>query len=182
MNIMIDIETMGIKLTSAITAVGAVAFIPDTGEIKDTFYSPISLDSSIDAGLTVDASTILWWMKQNDDARKEIHTADKNLSEIMYKLSWWMRSQDITPVVFKCNAFQPYVGFPRFAPPSVRDLNTVAVVWSPVKLASANGAYPDRTTSVSNVPDVGKVNEVVAVVLSVIASAPDKVILPPAGV
>jgi exodeoxyribonuclease VIII len=68
-NVMLDIETMGNKPTSAIIEIGACVFDSKRG-ITKKFDSMISLETCIDAGLTMDASTVLWWMKQKWDARK----------------------------------------------------------------------------------------------------------------
>lgn len=60
---MIDIETLGLKPYSVITSIGAVAFNIETGEIVDEFLENICVKSSTSKGLSVDADTILWWMK-----------------------------------------------------------------------------------------------------------------------
>lgn len=100
MDIMIDIETMGTDQTSAVVAVGAVAIHRGRNEIVDsTFYSTITLASNIEAGRTVTANTIIWWMQQSDEARNEIFNAVDDLKTVMYRLSWWMRSLDVTPVI-----------------------------------------------------------------------------------
>lgn len=72
-NIMLDLETMGNGSNAAIVAIGAVKFNPDTHEIIDHMYSTVDLQSSVDAGLDMDASTVLWWMQQSQDARQELY-------------------------------------------------------------------------------------------------------------
>lgn len=67
-HIMLDLETMGIRPDAAIIAIGAVVF--DHEGTGRTFYIPVQLQSSMDNGGTVDASTIIWWMKQPDAARQ----------------------------------------------------------------------------------------------------------------
>lgn len=68
-HIMLDLETMGNTSNSAIIAIGAVKFNPTTGELGDEFYTEVSLESCYEYGLTADASTILWWLQQDDAAR-----------------------------------------------------------------------------------------------------------------
>lgn len=70
-HIMIDLETMGLGNRSALMAIGAVA-MGERGEYRGGFYHAIDLQSSIDAGLRVDASTIIWWLQQSDDARAAV--------------------------------------------------------------------------------------------------------------
>lgn len=67
-HIMLDLETMGTRPDAAIIAIGAVAF--DHEGTGHTFYCPVKLQSSMDNGGTVDASTITWWMKQPYAARQ----------------------------------------------------------------------------------------------------------------
>lgn len=69
-NVMIDLETMGINNNAAIIAIGAVAFDFE-GNLGDEFYQIVNLDSSVKVGGVMDPSTVLWWMKQNDLARRE---------------------------------------------------------------------------------------------------------------
>ena len=70
-HIMVDIESMGNTSNSAIISIGAVKFDISTGKTGDEFYTIIDLQSCLDIGLTMDASTVLWWMQQSDEARKE---------------------------------------------------------------------------------------------------------------
>lgn len=75
-HIMLDLETLGTGPTAAIVAIGACAFdLPGPGVHNDDnpeahFYTRVDLQSSVDAGLEMDPSTLLWWMKQSDKARK----------------------------------------------------------------------------------------------------------------
>lgn len=68
-NIMIDLETMGTNSFSPIISIGAVYF-DETG-IGERFYEKVSLDSCLKSGMKVDAHTVMWWLKQSDEARKE---------------------------------------------------------------------------------------------------------------
>lgn len=70
-HIMLDLETMGTGPNAAIVAIGAVEFdLTDTGgALGDAFYQCISLENAMASGGQVDASTVLWWMKQSDEAR-----------------------------------------------------------------------------------------------------------------
>ncbi len=74
-NVMVDLETPDNKPTSGIVSIGAVKF-DATGISDDRFYCVVDLQSSIDAGLTVSASTISWWMKQSDQARAVFNEPD----------------------------------------------------------------------------------------------------------
>ena len=78
MEIMLDLETMGNGSNSAIIAIGAVAF--DIGGVSSRFYQQVNLQSSVDAGMEIDASTVLWWLKQSDSARSAFKDNEKSLN------------------------------------------------------------------------------------------------------
>lgn len=89
-HVMVDLETMGNNPYSAIVSIGAVEFNLDTGEIGEKFYQTVSLQSCLDAGLIVNADTIMWWMQQSDDARKELSTNCVDLAVALQKFSQFM--------------------------------------------------------------------------------------------
>ncbi|MDG9928501.1 MULTISPECIES: 3'-5' exoribonuclease [unclassified Pseudomonas] len=66
----LDLETMGNRPTSAIVAIGCVRI--ENLQITDTFYRHVDLQSSLSAGLTVDAGTINWWLRQSREAQEAI--------------------------------------------------------------------------------------------------------------
>ena len=87
-NVMLDLETMGNSTNAAIIAIGAVRF--SNGEITDEFYTVVDLASSISAGLEMDPSTVLWWMKQSDEARAQFERKGASLTEALEEFSNWI--------------------------------------------------------------------------------------------
>ena len=89
MNIMLDLETMGLSSNAAIIAVGAVAF--DKNGVLSRFYAKNNLQSAIDSGGIVDGSTIAFWLGQSDDARKEFIDNEKedNLIASLTSFKHW---------------------------------------------------------------------------------------------
>ena len=71
-NVMLDLETMGNKPDAAIVAIGACFFNPLTGEIGNKFEQTVLLTDSAKFG-SIDGDTVLWWLKQSDDARLRIN-------------------------------------------------------------------------------------------------------------
>lgn len=69
-NIMLDLETLGNKPGAVIVAIGAVRF--GGGELGNEFYVRVDAQSCVHAGLKLDVSTVLWWMKQSAEARAEL--------------------------------------------------------------------------------------------------------------
>lgn len=83
-HLMLDIETMGNESFSSILSIGALEFDIETGETGKEFYINIDLQSCMDLGLIVNASTIMWWLEQNDRARKDL--TDRNALSIQEAL------------------------------------------------------------------------------------------------
>lgn len=71
-HVMLDLETMGNGSNSAIVSIGAVEFDINTGELGREFYHKIDLKSCLDKGLKMNADTVLWWLTQNESARKMV--------------------------------------------------------------------------------------------------------------
>lgn len=84
---MLDLETMGNGSKAAIIAIGAVRF---DKEVTDRFYQVVDLQSSVDAGLEMDASTVLWWMKQGDEARSHFSRSGVSLRQALVDFSKWI--------------------------------------------------------------------------------------------
>jgi len=90
MMVMLDLETMGTAGDSSIIAIGAVAF--DKDAVKERFYINVSLQSCIDAGMVVDGSTVIWWMKQSDEARAVFSDDAPTLACALSQFSDWFAS------------------------------------------------------------------------------------------
>lgn len=69
---MLDLETMGNESFSSIISIGAVEFDIENGKTGKEFYTNVDLQSCIDLGLIMNASTVMWWMQQNEKARKDL--------------------------------------------------------------------------------------------------------------
>lgn len=82
---MLDIETMGNESFSSIVSIGALEFDIETGKTGKEFYVNVDLQSCMDLGLIVNASTIMWWLNQNEQARKDL--TDRAVLPIQ-KLCW----------------------------------------------------------------------------------------------
>lgn len=99
-HIMVDIETWGTGSDALPISIGACRFNPVGGEIEDRFYVCIDPASAKEAGLSISADTLLWWMaKERNDARDawlaqsrvDIWTALQGFSE-------WMTSDEFNLV------------------------------------------------------------------------------------
>ena len=104
-DLMIDIETLGTAPGSVILSVGAVTFDAETGEFGEELYAPIEPQSAVDMGLTIDVSTLKWWMEQSEDARKEAFSGDQPLSKVLFDLHQFVQSVEASRVWAKPPSF-----------------------------------------------------------------------------
>lgn len=109
MHVMIDLETMGTRPDAPIIAIGAVAFLPDRqhkdgavelGGISKEFYAAVDLGSSVASGAVIEASTVMWWMGQSDEARAAITKDGEPYSLVgaLQALAGWIFWQDVEGV------------------------------------------------------------------------------------
>jgi DNA polymerase III epsilon subunit-like protein len=86
--VMIDIETVGLDVGSAIVEIGAVQFAPGES-IDETFYSSVSLTSCQDAGLTIGADTIEWWLGENPEIATDVLVGGDDLADALNEFVTW---------------------------------------------------------------------------------------------
>jgi DNA polymerase III epsilon subunit-like protein len=82
--VMVDIETLGLDPGAAILSIGAVRF--DTDGLGATFERNIGLESCQEAGLTIDAGTLEWWLQQDADAQ-HVLTGGESLVDALEALA-----------------------------------------------------------------------------------------------
>ena len=87
-DVTVDLETMGNRAGSAIIAIGAVKF--DKNGTGDEFYKTIDLQSSVVGGGQMDASTVLWWLKQSEAARAEFFKPGESLIASLLAFKTWL--------------------------------------------------------------------------------------------
>jgi exodeoxyribonuclease VIII len=92
---MLDLETWGVSPYSTIIAIGACAFDPYTDQqdkiITDRFEVAIA---PVNAGLRVDADTLMWWMNAERDAARSVWLKMPKVSThvALDGFSNWLRS------------------------------------------------------------------------------------------
>lgn len=91
--IMLDLETLGNKPGCIIVAIGAVKF--GNGEIISSFYDRIDPESCEKIGLKIDSSTVMWWLKQSDEARLEITKEGRPIEESLSLFNLWIGAEDV---------------------------------------------------------------------------------------
>ncbi len=103
-HLMLDIETMGTESFSSIVSIGALEFDIETGITGKEFYVNVDLQSCMDLGLIVNASTIMWWLKQKEQARKDL--TNRTVLSIQEALSEFSK--------FCSNDYEIWGNSPRF--------------------------------------------------------------------
>ena len=76
--VMLDLETLSTKNNACILSIGAVMFDPRGGDITASMEVHVDPKSCTEAGLHLDANTVMWWMAdQRDDARKVLMAKER---------------------------------------------------------------------------------------------------------
>lgn len=68
---MLDLESLGTNPKNAIIAIGVSPMDIKGRAIGEGFYTQIDAESCQALGMTIDASTVMWWMQQSEQARAE---------------------------------------------------------------------------------------------------------------
>jgi 3' exoribonuclease, RNase T-like len=91
-HVMLDLETMGARPTSAIVSIGAVEFDPHASGYISNFYRNVSLADCTMNGLTMEPSTVIWWVAQAPEPCKAlIDPAASLLTDALASFYNWFR-------------------------------------------------------------------------------------------
>jgi hypothetical protein len=90
--VMLDLETLGTTVGSSIISVGAVKF--GNNKIFDKFYKVVDMRSCEKYGLKIRARTLLWWLSQSEEARKEFIGESFDLKKVLGDFSYWVSDHD----------------------------------------------------------------------------------------
>lgn len=86
--LMLDLETLSLKDTAAILSIGAVLF--NNEEIIDNFYVSVNLQSCIDKGMTIDESTLQFWLSQPEEARSIAFEKGVSIEDAVESVTEWL--------------------------------------------------------------------------------------------
>jgi exodeoxyribonuclease VIII len=86
---MLDLETLGTGNNAVIISIGAVLFDKD-GVANETFYLRVNPQSCVDVGMEMSTSTVMWWMKQSDEARAEFDKPSYTIGAVLQDFSAWI--------------------------------------------------------------------------------------------
>lgn len=82
-HLMLDIETLGTSADAIFLSVAGVQFDPMTGALGEKFYKNVTLSSAIEAGRTINADTLKWWLEQKPDIMKRMFLLPDSLRNVL---------------------------------------------------------------------------------------------------
>lgn len=92
-DVMLDIETMGNSPRAVMLSIGAVFF--GNGELGEEFYVRVDADSCVRAGLVMDVDTVMWWMRQGEEARASLASEGYPLKEALDTFAWFIGARGL---------------------------------------------------------------------------------------
>lgn len=92
---MIDIETLGNQSNSVITSIAGVEFDLDSGQTGKEFSINVDIQSCLDIGLEINASTLIWWFNQSKDAQMQMLVDPKPIEQALALLNGFIDQKSI---------------------------------------------------------------------------------------
>lgn len=93
-NVMIDIETLGLENDAVITSIGAVIF-NENGVILEEFYCDLNIQEQLNKGRTVTAYTLQWYLENNLNFKIDI---TEDLIFVLGQFHNWLKSFHVNRV------------------------------------------------------------------------------------
>ena len=94
-HIMLDTETLATTADAVIMSIGAVRFGLDSGQIEDQgFYASISIDSNLELSRRIDEDTLIWWLRQPQQAQAVFCEPKVPLRQALMNLADWISTDD----------------------------------------------------------------------------------------
>jgi len=95
-DIMLNLQTVGLCDNAVITQLTAVAFSLDTGINLDSFNEHIGIRNSVQKGLRIDSSSIEWWFNQPQNVYEDVFlpalVSEVRLEDVLGKFSEWIET------------------------------------------------------------------------------------------
>jgi hypothetical protein len=94
-NAMLDFETFSTGKRPVICQIGACYFDLGTGEVGETFKLNVDAQSSLQAGASMELSSVYWWLAQSEEARQSILKEPRiDIREAMTQLNDFLADAD----------------------------------------------------------------------------------------
>jgi hypothetical protein len=94
-DVMIDIETLGTDPETPVISIGAVEFDLRTGVIdkEKSFYQVLDISQQLMDGRKPTASTLQWWMGQDDAAKKVFKEDAHPVNQVLHDFLFWFKGK-----------------------------------------------------------------------------------------
>ena len=100
-DLMVDVESAGLPPNGALLSIGAVFFDLPTQTLGPKFNRTIHVGSAVKRGGSIDPGTFLWWLRQNDQARKAVAFGGEPVEVVLDEFAQWIagvcRVEDVRP-------------------------------------------------------------------------------------
>lgn len=93
-HIMLDLETLDTRNTSAILSIAAVRFDIKSGKTNSTFRMNVDLQNCLELGMSIKSDTIYWWLKQPSEVGHRLSADMRPLKEVLTHLSYFIGQDD----------------------------------------------------------------------------------------
>lgn len=117
---------------AAVVQIGALYFDPSTGIIRENgFKLNVDLQSAIDSGAELEASTVQWWLKQDPLAIRSVSVQGMNIFAAFTQLNEWLSgveriwSHATYDFVILCETLKRLKIKPNFSYKSGMDIRTL---------------------------------------------------------
>lgn len=151
-NVMIDLETLGMGESAIICSIGACTFM--TAEPQKTFYLMIDIEKQ--PGRVFDPSTVKFWMKQGDapvhgimDLEHSLECFTDWLKDLIEPITLWANGTDFDIPMLK-HAYQYYNLKPNWKYDAVRDFRTLRKLFPQIKADEFVGVKHDALADAIN--------------------------------
>ena len=91
-HLMCDLETAGLPPDGAILSIGCCFFNMETQEIGPTFKKNVNLATAVRDGGTMNPGTFCWWLRQSDEARKNVLADTYDIRQVLTEFGDFIRT------------------------------------------------------------------------------------------
>jgi 3' exoribonuclease, RNase T-like len=93
-SVMIDIETLDTEPTAVVLSLGVAVF--NDSRVTNTTSWTFKIQPQIDAGHTISASTMKFWMDQDPDVRAEAFKEEYRSDKVNYLFNYFLKCHEVT--------------------------------------------------------------------------------------
>ncbi len=93
-DVMIDLETLGLKPGYVILSIGCAFFNPQGEGHGSTFYRTVDLGDSVSKGFEISKSTVNWWQRQEHSAIQALGVEPQSVEDVFFDFVDWFNGNN----------------------------------------------------------------------------------------